>query len=476
MPERNNRFISGISACLTLAAGSLIIAAWLSFEPAFGIVKHVPGMDSGPTVAEAADETVDIGSNFRKTGEAVSFHPGSWPRFRGEDFDNISKETIPLADKWPEKGPPVLWSVSLGEGHSGPAVGGGRVYILDYDEASRSDALRCLSLADGNELWRRWYRVLVKRNHGMSRTIPAIADGVVVTIGPRCHVMCVDDESGDFLWGIDLEKEYGTEVPMWYTAQCPLIDNGVAVIAPGGKSLLIGVDCRTGNILWETPNPDGWHMSHSSIMPMSISGVDMYLYSSPEGLTAVGARGEETGKVLWRTKATENAVIAPSPVVLPGGRIFVTAGYGAGSILLEVTKKGTGYETEVLESYTPRQYLASEQQTPIFFRNHLFGILPKDAGNDRTQFVCYDPEGGMVFKSGREHQFGLGPYIIADGKFYILRDDGVLFMIRALTERYEELDAAKLLDGRDAWGPLAIAGGLLLLRDSKRLICIDVRE
>ena len=48
---------------------------------------------------------------------------------------------------------------------------------------------------------------------------------------------------------------------MW--VQCPLIDRQTAVIAPGGRALMIGVDCATGEILWETPNPDGWKMSHS---------------------------------------------------------------------------------------------------------------------------------------------------------------------------------------------------------------------
>ena len=35
-----------------------------------------------------------------------------------------------------------------------PAVFASRVYLLDYDEAKRSDALRCFALADGKELWR----------------------------------------------------------------------------------------------------------------------------------------------------------------------------------------------------------------------------------------------------------------------------------------------------------------------------------
>jgi outer membrane protein assembly factor BamB len=32
-----------------------------------------------------------------------------------------------------------------------------------------------------------------------------------------------------------------------------------------------------------------------------------------------------------------------------------------------------------------------------------------------------------------------------------------------------------ILDGHDAWGPMALAGGLLVLRDSTRMVCVDLR-
>jgi len=79
--------------------------------------------------------------------------------------------------------------------------------------------------------------------------------------------MCLDRESGNLRWGIDIVKEYQTELPFWYTGQCPLVDNDIAVIATGGSTLLIGVSCETGEVVWKTPNPEGWKMSHSSVMP-----------------------------------------------------------------------------------------------------------------------------------------------------------------------------------------------------------------
>jgi len=92
----------------------------------------------------------------------------------------------------------------------------------------------------------------------------------------------------------------------------------------------------------------------------------------------------------------------------------------------------------------------------------------------RGQFVCYKPDGALVWSSGQENRFGLGPFLLADRKFYLLGDDGVLTMIQADAAKYQQLGQARIFDGQDAWGPLALAGTRLLLRDSKRMACIEI--
>ena len=61
---------------------------------------------------------------------------------------------------------------------------------------------------------------------------------------------------------------------------------------------------------------------------------------------------------------------------------------------------------------------------------------------------------------------------MADNKFYTLSDDGVLTVIGQSHQEYVQLDQAKVLDGHDAWGPIAIAGPRMLMRDSTRMVCI----
>mgnify|MGYP005843322287 CR=1 FL=1 len=456
----------------------ILIAVWLFRDPTANFAASVPGMDDRDKGMKIPPENIEIGEHFKVFDAPHDSLSESWPRFRGADFDNISKSDVKLINQFPENGPKILWKHELGEGHGGAAIYKGLVYILDYDEDGRADMLRCFNLLTGEELWRRWYKVKIKRNHGISRTVPAVTDDYILTLGPRCHVMATRRQDGEFLWGIDIEKEYNTESPLWYTGQCPLIYDNEAVLAVGGKDLLIGVDMETGELKWKTPNPDSLQMSHSSIIPFSFAGKDMFVYSAVGGLVGVSAEPEDRGEILWKTTEWDHSVVAPSPVCMPDGKIMLSAGYGAGSMLLQLSENGGDFSLQVLDEYKPAQGLSSEQQSFIYYKERLFGILPKDAGANRNQLVCANPDNPkeFVWTSGKTNRFGLGPYMIADDKIFFLNDDGTLFIAEASVSAYKQLDSYKLLDGHDAWAPLALTNGYMVLRDSKTMVCIDLNQ
>ena len=465
---------------LVLLAGVILsawaLAWWREAAGASAVARRVPlayeGMGSAKMAT--ATEQIRIGENFARFAGVPSTQLGGWPCFRGVLHDNVAPASEVIANAWPSNGPPRLWSVELGEGYAGPAVLNGCVYLLDYDGKEGADALRCLSLDDGREIWRRWYAVRIKRNHGISRTVPAVNDHYVVTIGPRCHVMCADSRTGDFKWGIDLEREWGAEVPMWYTGQCPLLDGDQAVIGVGGKALLIGVDCATGKIVWQTPNPKKWQMSHASVVPMEFNGRKMYIYCAVGGIVGVSAEHADAGAVLWETAEWNFQVVAPTPVPLGEGRFLVTSGYGAGSAIFQVSKVGDRYAVALLRRLEKKTF-ACEQHTPVFYQGYLYTVLPADAGAVRKEAVCMDLEGKVVWTSGPTERYGLGPFMIADGKLLILEDNGVLTLAQAKPGGYVRLAQAKVLDGKEAWAPMALAGGRLLVRDYGTLRCLDLR-
>ncbi len=461
---------------LLVLAGVISIGWWLAKDPVDELVTTQPGLDNRGAHTVVAD--IDIGAYFEDLGELNSDLQETWPRFRGENFDNISRSTVALIDKFPAEGPMVKWRVELGEGHAGAAIYKGAVYLLDYDEELRADILRCFSLVDGEEIWKRGYKINLKRNHGMSRTVPAVTEEHILTIGPRSHVMCVNRQDGEFIWGLNVEKEYESEIPLWYTGQCPLIDNGKAIIATGGRSLMVALDMESGEVLWETPNENGWLMSHSSVLPYEFQGTRMYVYSAYGGVFGVAADGPNEGEILWQSSAWNHQVVAPSPVITPDGKVFLTAGYGAGAMVLQLSETGGQFSVELINEYAPKEGLACEQQTPVVFNEHLLGILPKDAGPLRNQLICVHPDDytKVIWTSGQDKRFGLGPYMIADNKLFIVSDDGTLTMVTPSTREYIELDSYRVLEGHDSWGPLAIADGYLVMRDSKSMVCLDIAK
>src|ERR1041384_4881694 len=74
-----------------------------------------------------------------------------WPQYLGPTRNSLSPQKGILRT-WPEKGPEVLWTASVGRGFGGPVVKDGKVYLLDRDDKA-GDNLRCLDFANGKDLW-----------------------------------------------------------------------------------------------------------------------------------------------------------------------------------------------------------------------------------------------------------------------------------------------------------------------------------
>jgi len=446
--------------------GVVLLYVWLSADAAIDLTERVPIERQSAATSDA--NAVDLRSEFVRFDGVPADLPGAWPRFRGANLDAISSdENVTLARTWPANGPKVLWSIDVGEGYAGAAVLAGRVYVLDYDREKQADAVRCLSLADGKEIWRYSYTVKVKRNHGMSRTVPAVTDKYVVTLGPKCHVTCLDSVTGEFHWILDLVKDFGAKVPDWYAGQCPLIDDGKAIIAVGGESLMMAVDCETGEIVWETANAHDWLMTHSSVMPADFAGERMYIYCASGGVVGVSA---EDGSILWEYPEWKIRIAnVPSPVVAGDGLIFLSGGYNAGSMMLKLTQENGTISAQPVFRLEPEVF-GSEQHTPIFYNGYIYGVRPD------KQLTCLDLDGNVVWTSTSAHRFGLGPYTIANGLIYVMNDSGLLTLTEATPSGYVQLTQARVLEGPDAWGAMAIASGRLILRDMNRMICIDVTD
>ena len=390
-----------------------------------------------------------------------------WPQFRGPDRNNISQETG-LLRKWPAAGPKVLWSVPVTQGYAAAAIVGGRVYHHDYDEAKSEWCVNCRSLADGKLVWQFREAREVRPNHAITRTIPAVDSRFVCSLDPKAVLHCLDVKTGKQIWRKSLVTEYQATIPSWYNGQCPLQEADRVIIATGGAAIMVALDKATGKEIWRTPNPGQYLLSHSSVMPAVLGGVRQYLYGTLKGPLGVSAKD---GKLLWEFGRKFNVAVAPSPIAVDDERVFMTASYDAGSVMVRVKRTGEAFKAEAVFDLKNNEW-NSEVHTPVVYKGHMFAVGKKKRG----LFTCLSFDGKEVWTSEGKASFGLGSFMLADGMFFVLDGDtGKLRLIEAGTTGYNELASAQVLAGQEVWAPMALSDGKLVLRDLTKMMCLDVR-
>lgn len=390
-----------------------------------------------------------------------------WPQFRGPARDGVSKETG-LLRQWPAAGPKVLWTVPVGQGYAGAAIVAGRVYHNDYDEKKSEWSVLARSLADGKLLWQFKESRVIRPNHAITRTVPAVDGRFVFSIDPKLGLHCLDAKTGKPLWSKNLVAEYHATIPPWYNGQNPLVEADRLVIATGGDAILVAFDKATGKEIWRTPNPKKIVLTHASVMPAMLGGVKQYLFGTLNGPLGVSAAN---GQLLWEFPRKFNVAVSPSVLAIDGERVLMTASFDAGSVMVRVRKDASGFHAEKLWDMQLNEW-NSEVHTPIVYKGHIFAVGKKKRG----LFACMTPDGKEVWTSDGKASFEMGSYLLADGMFFVLEGrTGVLRLIEANTTGYKELASAQVLSGPDVWGPMALSDGKLIVRDLGKMIALDVR-
>src|SRR5512146_3201785 len=121
-----------------------------------------------------------------------------WPGYLGPRRDGTSPEKG-LLRTWPKEGPKVLWTAPVGIGYGGPAVSGGKVYLLDRDDKV-GDNLRCLDLSTGKELWNFAYDAPGRVDHPGSRSTPTVDGENVYTCGLQGDLYCINTNTHKPVW------------------------------------------------------------------------------------------------------------------------------------------------------------------------------------------------------------------------------------------------------------------------------------
>ena len=202
--------------------GVVALVLWTNVGPVGPLEARVPGLDrpkaaEGPARAEAAGRQADeVRRPRRRPCPALG-------RGSGRSGSTASPSR---ACRWPGSGRPPARRCSgrstWAKATPGPPCGTAACLCSITTATPRPTPCAASRWPTGKEIWRFSYPVAVKRNHGMSRTVPAVTDKYLVALGPKCHVSCLDPTTGKAYWLIDLVRQFGATVPPWYAGQCPL--------------------------------------------------------------------------------------------------------------------------------------------------------------------------------------------------------------------------------------------------------------
>ena len=399
-------------------------------------------------------------------GAAVA--AADWHQFGGPNRNSVASDKTKLARRWPRGGPKEVWRLSIGPGFGGPSIRDGRVYLLDR-VADKRDVLRCLDLRSGRELWTYPYDVSGKLEYDGSRSTPTVDKRHVYTIGPFGQFHCVSLSTHKPLWTKNLIAEFAGKRPDWGFSRAPLLYRDWVIVMPSsGKAGVVAYDRATGNNAWQSP-PLG-KPTYSSPLPVTIDGKQQIVVVS--GTDRISGVGPRTGKVLWSYRGWECAYPIATPLSIGDGRFFITGGYGAGSAMFEIRRRSATFRTsERFKTKVPGSII----HNALLYQGHLY--IKHNNKQKHRGIMCLDLDGKVKWARGKGSSYDFGHMLLADGLIFNLDGKtGELRLIRPTPQKYSLLASAPVFPGKqEIWAPMAISGGMLVLRDQKTLKCLDVR-
>ena len=397
-----------------------------------------------------------------------------WPQYLGPDRNAVSTEKG-LLKTWPAGGPKVLWTVPLGEGFGGAAISEGKVYIYDRSD-DRTNILRCLDLMTGKEEWTFTNDAPGSVSFDGTRSVPAIDGNRIYICDLFGNLHCVDKKTHKAVWHKNLWTDFGgNKYPTWAIAQNPLVyKNMVIVASQTDKAGIVAYDKLNGNIIWKTPKLPG-NAGYVSPAIVKISDEDhliMISASSRDGSVKGAVQGfnPDTGKLLWTYEGWQCRIPIPNVTEIGDNRLFITAGYKAGGALFKVIKKDGGYD--VKELMTSKKF-GTHAHPAIYYKGHFYGHA---TNNDaRNGFMCMDIEGNIKWKTGKKPLFDKGGLMLVDDMIISSDGEKMLYLIDPDPKEFKVLAKAELLDTKQAWAPLALSDGKLVIRDQQQMKCIMMK-
>jgi outer membrane protein assembly factor BamB len=489
-------FLSGLRWRTRLIGLGLLFVAGVSFRFAFRLKEFsgdmVPHFEAR-WERSAEDRAADYWQNQsgevaaasgKEAVEKLEIGRDDWPQFNGAHRDG--RMLVPIrTGGWnqgarqklsdmEQKPPRQLWRHPVGAGWSSFAVVGN--FAFTQEQRGPDEAVVCYDAREGKQLWAHLDRNQ-RYDQAMAgigpRATPTVYDSRVYTLGAMGILNCFAARTGAVLWSKNAIEEAGVEPLQFGMAGSPLVYDNLVVVNPGGprKSIdgpqasgraVIAYDRLTGKEVWAAGDCQAAYTSPSLA---TIGGVKQVVI-----FDALGAAGHDaaTGKQLWRTALWTNEFHnnCAQPIIGKDagadGAVFLSSGYGTGSILFDVKKSGDNWS------------VSERWRAPNKFKLKFNSGVARDGvvyGLDEGILACFDlTTGRQRWKRGH---YGYGEVLLFENVLLVVSEEGDVALVSVSPSNSQELVRFHAIDGK-TWNHPAYSNGHLYVRNAEEAACYDL--
>jgi outer membrane protein assembly factor BamB len=169
------------------------------------------------------------------------------------------------------------------------------------------------------------------------------------------------------------------------------------------------------------------------------------------------------GRLLWEYPwSNDQGINAAQPLLVGSDRVFLSASYGSGAAVIQVTREGDRFRAETVWE---NQRIKNRFSSSVLHEGHIYGL-------DESILTCIEAATGEArWKAGR---YGYGQLMIAGDRLVVVTEDGRVVQVRATPDGHEELASFAAIEGK-TWNHPVIADGRLIVRNGREMAAFDIQ-
>jgi len=381
-----------------------------------------------------------------------------WPGWRGENRDGrVTGFKSP--NVWPSQLTRV-WQQKVGLGDASVAFVDGKLFLNVKQDAN--EVALCLDAASGKSVWSTILNPAPEvtggaKSHPGPRSTPTVKNGKVYLIGAGGKLNCLDAKTGKVIW----KNESFTEVPVFFAAMSPLVDEGKCIVHLNGKEngTVVAFNADNGEIVWTLK---GEPSTYSSPLLMTVGNEEIIVLQTETDVIGISKKGS----LLWKipTPGEQRFYNSSTPII--DGQNVIVCGQGKGTKSFKIEKTGDKYS--FAENWTNPDYGVSFN-TPVLKDGYLYGHESR-----LGKLYCLNAMSGKTCWADTTAQNRFASILDLGKVLLSLPANGKILIFEPNHEKYVQKVIYKIAETEVYAHPL-VAGDKIYVKEQELLTCWQVK-